>query len=122
VPETRERSRKEQHLAVFRFSSAGGGADAAHRSVSDARREAESAITAQLPEKIQPALRPKAEEAKGFVGRVTRRVAEREGVDIETARIDASAVMRVLSEAVTPGVLDDVMTRLPNEFNTLLRQ
>ena len=104
MPETRSRSRKEQHLAVFRFSSAGGGADAAHLSVSDARREAESAITAQLPEEIQPALRPKAEEAEGFsLEELHRRVAEREGVDIETARIDASAVMRVLSEAVTPG-------------------
>lgn len=58
---------------------------AANRSVSDTRREAENAITAtletlnerisggeardlaaQLPQEIQPALRPKAEEAEGF--------------------------------------------------------
>ena len=50
-----------------------------------------------------------------------RHVTEREGVDIETARIDASAVMRVLREAVTPGELDDVMMHLPEDFNTLLR-
>lgn len=50
-----------------------------------------------------------------------RRVTEREGVDIETARIDASAVMRVLRKAVTPGELDDVMMHLPEDFNTLLR-
>ncbi len=37
------------------------------------------------------------------LGRDGAPVAEREGVDIETARIDASAVMRVLGEAVTPG-------------------
>ena len=48
-----------------------------------------------------------------------RRVAEREGVDIETARIDAEAVMRVLREAVTFGELDDVMAQLPAEFNSL---
>jgi uncharacterized protein (DUF2267 family) len=50
-----------------------------------------------------------------------RRVAEREGVDIETARIDASAVLRVLREAVTPGELDDVLSQLPEDFYTLLR-
>ena len=95
---------------------------AANRSISDGRRAAESAITAaletlneritggeakdlaaQLPEEIQQALRPKAEEAEGFsLEELYERVAEREGVDVETARIDASAVMRVLREAVTP--------------------
>jgi uncharacterized protein (DUF2267 family) len=114
---------------------------AANRSVSDTRRAAENAITAtletlnerisggeardlaaQLPQEIQPALRPKAEEAEGFLlEEFHRRVAEREGVDIETARIDASAVMRVLREAVTPGELDDVMAQLPEDFNALLR-
>jgi uncharacterized protein (DUF2267 family) len=50
-----------------------------------------------------------------------RRVAERKGVDIETAHMDASVVMRVLREAVTPGELDDVMAQLLEDFNTLLR-
>jgi uncharacterized protein (DUF2267 family) len=50
-----------------------------------------------------------------------RRVAEREGVDIETARIDASAVMRVLREAVISSELDDVWVQLPDDFNSLLR-
>ena len=50
-----------------------------------------------------------------------RRVAEREGLDIETARMDASVVMRVVTEAVTPGDLDDVMAQLPEDLNTLLR-
>ena len=113
---------------------------AVNQSVSDARRPAENAITAtletlnerisggeardlaaQFPEEIQPALRPKAEEAEGFsLEEFYRRVAEREGVDIETARIDASAVMRVLREAVTPGELDDVMAQLSEDLNTLL--
>jgi uncharacterized protein (DUF2267 family) len=114
---------------------------ATNRSVSDVRRAAENALTAtletlnerlsggeardlaaQLPEEIQPTLRPKAEEAEGFLlEEFYRRVAEREGADIETARIDASAVMRVLREAVTPGELDDVMAQLPEDFNSLLR-
>ncbi|MDP8973196.1 MAG: DUF2267 domain-containing protein [Actinomycetota bacterium] len=82
----------------------------ANRSVSDTRRAAENAVTAtletlneritggeardlaaQLPKGIRPALRPKTEEAEGFsLEELYRRVAEREGVDIETARIDAS--------------------------------
>ena len=114
---------------------------AANRSVSDARRAAENAITAaletlneriiggeardlaaQLPKEIQPALRPKAEEAEGFsLEELYRRVAEHKGVDIETAHMDASVVMGVLREAVTPGELDDVMAQLPEDFNTLLR-
>ena len=54
-------------------------------------------LAAQLPQEIQLALRPKAEEAEDFsLEEFYRRVAEREGVDIETARIYASAVMRVL--------------------------
>jgi uncharacterized protein (DUF2267 family) len=48
-------------------------------------------------------------------------VAEREGVDLETARNDASAVMSVLRVAVTPGQLDDLMAQLPSEFNVLFR-
>ena len=77
-------------------------------------------LAAQLPEEIQPAMRPKAEEAERFLlEEFYRRVAEREGVDVETARSDASAVMTVLRDAVTPGELDDVMAQLPAEFNIL---
>jgi Uncharacterized conserved protein (DUF2267) len=42
------------------------------------------------------------EDASFALEELYRRVAEREGVDIETARIDASAVMRELREAVSP--------------------
>ena len=48
-------------------------------------------------------------------------MAEREGVDKETARNDAAAVMSVLRVAVTPGQLDDLMAQLPSEFNGLFR-
>ena len=79
-------------------------------------------LAAQLVKEVQPALQPKTEEAKAFsLEEFYRRVAKREGVDIETARIDAEAVMRVLREAVTFGELDDVMAQLPAEFNILFR-
>jgi uncharacterized protein (DUF2267 family) len=79
-------------------------------------------LAAQLPEELQPTLQRTVEEAEGFsLEEFYRRVAEREEVDIETARRDASAVMTVLREAVTPGELDDVMAQMPAEFNILFR-
>lgn len=51
-----------------------------------------------------------------------RRVAKREGLDVETVRIDAPAVMTALSrEAVDPDELDDVMAQLPKDFDTFFR-
>jgi uncharacterized protein (DUF2267 family) len=79
-------------------------------------------LAAQLPEELKAPLERSAEEAEGFsLEEFYGRVAEREGVDIETARNDASAVMNVLRVAVTPGQLDDLMAQLPSEFNVLFR-
>jgi uncharacterized protein (DUF2267 family) len=79
-------------------------------------------LAAQLPGELKAPLQRTAEEAEYFsLGEFYRRVAEREGVDIETARNDASAVMTVVRLAVTPGELDDVMAQLPSEFNALFR-
>lgn len=109
---------------------------------SDTQRAAEQAITAtletlserltggqardlaeQLPEELQPPLKRVAENAEDLsLEEFYQRVAEREGVDIETARLDASAVMTVLGLAVTPDEFDDVMAQLPAEFNILFRQ
>ena len=79
-------------------------------------------LAAQLPEELKAPLRQSAQEGERFsLEEFYNRVAEREGVDVETARNDASAVMRVLREAVSPGELDDVMAQLPAEFNALFR-
>ena len=80
-------------------------------------------LAEQLPEELQPPLKQAAENAEDLsLEEFYQRVAEREGVDIETARLDASAVMTVLGMAATPGELDDVMAQLPAEFNALFRQ
>ena len=80
-------------------------------------------LAAQLPEELQASLQRAAEEAEDLsLEEFYQRVAEREGVDIETAREDASAVMTVLGLAATPDELDDVMAQLPAEFNILFRQ
>jgi uncharacterized protein (DUF2267 family) len=80
-------------------------------------------IAAQLPAELQASLQRTAEEeAEDFsLEEFYGRVAEREGVDIQTAREDASAVMTVLRLALTSGQLDDVMAQLPEEFNALFR-
>lgn len=48
-----------------------------------------------------------------------RRVAEREGTDLEEARRHARAVMAVLRKAVTAGEFDDVLAQLPKEYAEL---
>ena len=79
-------------------------------------------LAAQLPEELKAPLQRSGEEGERFsLEEFYNRVAEREGVDIETARNDASSVMSVLRVAVTPGQLDDLMAQLPSEFNGLFR-
>jgi len=79
-------------------------------------------LAAQLPRELQEPLQRTTEEAEDFsLKEFYERVAEREEVDIQTARQDASAVITVLGLALTPGQLDDVMAQLPEEFNALFR-
>ncbi len=79
-------------------------------------------VAAQLPQELQAPLQHSAEPAEDLsLEEFYERVAEREGVDTETARNDAAAVMRVLAMALTPGQLDDVMAQLPAHFNVLFR-
>ena len=79
-------------------------------------------LASQLPSELQAPLQHSDEEAEQFsLEEFYRRVAEREGVDVDTARNDASAVMTVLGMALTPGELDDVMEQLPAELNVLFR-
>jgi uncharacterized protein (DUF2267 family) len=48
-----------------------------------------------------------------------RRVSLREGVDLPDAIFHATAVIEVLSEAVSKGEMDDVRAQLPAEFDRL---
>ena len=50
-----------------------------------------------------------------------QRVSEREGVDLSQAVFHARAVIKVLSEAVSRGELDDVLAQLPEEFDRFFR-
>lgn len=109
------------------------------QSASDTQRAAEQAINAtletlseritggeakdlasQLPEEIQAPLERSAEQAETFsLEEFYERVAQREGVDTDTARRDAAAVMTVLGVAVSSGQLEDLRSQLPSEFDDL---
>ena len=81
-----------------------------------------SDIAAQLPEELQGPLRRASGNPEGFgLEGFFRRVAEKEGVDINKATDHATAVMKVLSEAISSGELSDVRSQLPREFYPLLQ-
>jgi uncharacterized protein (DUF2267 family) len=77
-------------------------------------------LGAQLPHELKEPIQRSGEEAEAFsLEEFLWRVGEREGVNADTARNHASAVMTVLREAVTGGQLDDIRAQLPQEFTPL---
>jgi uncharacterized protein (DUF2267 family) len=79
-------------------------------------------IAAFLPPELRPYLESSSPQAEPFgLDEFVRRVAEREGVDRETAAEHARAVFVALGEAVAPGELRDMAAQLPREFDDLLK-
>lgn len=79
-------------------------------------------LAAQLPPEIGLHLRREDGAGDPFdVEEFHRRVAEREGPGTDTgdAAFHASAVLSVVRDAVTGGVLDHVAAQLPPEFNAV---
>jgi uncharacterized protein (DUF2267 family) len=75
-----------------------------------------------LPRELRGLLESGPEPAEGFgLDEFLRRVAEREGVDQETAEEHARAVFTALGVAVAPGELRDMVAQLPRDFTPLLR-
>ena len=50
------------------------------------------------------------------------RVSAREGEDLPTSIFYARAVIRVLSEAVSPGEINDVFAQLPPEYDRFIQE
>jgi uncharacterized protein (DUF2267 family) len=85
------------------------------------RGEAED-VAAFLPREVRAFLASGPEPAEAFgLDEFLRRIAEREGVDAQTARRDAEAVFVALGQAVAPGELRDLVAQLPKDFSPLLR-
>jgi uncharacterized protein (DUF2267 family) len=84
------------------------------------RGEAED-IALFLPRELRSALTSAPEPAEAFdIEEFVHRVAEREGVDDETAAEHARAVFTALGVAVAPGELRDMVAQLPADYDLLL--
>jgi uncharacterized protein (DUF2267 family) len=80
-----------------------------------------SDIAAFLPPELRRWMVPTPEAAEPFDRHeLVRRVAEREGIDLETAEEHARAVFQMLGFAVAPGELRDMASQLPKDFEDLL--
>jgi uncharacterized protein (DUF2267 family) len=78
-------------------------------------------LYAQLPPELVQALRPlNTTESLPFgLHDFYKRVSEREGTDLDTARNHAHAVVTALRDATSAGELQDILSQLPNEFDEL---
>jgi uncharacterized protein (DUF2267 family) len=75
-----------------------------------------------LPKELRQLLTSTREEAESFgLDEFYRRVAEREGVDRDTAAAHARAVFVALGVAVAPGELRDMAAQLPKDYEPLLQ-
>jgi uncharacterized protein (DUF2267 family) len=77
-------------------------------------------LAAELPDEIAPWLATTTPAERLGIDEFLRRVAEREGVDIETAERHAAAVFLALHRAVSPQEFADLIAELPKEFAPLL--
>lgn len=77
-------------------------------------------LAAELPDEIAPWLATTTPAERLGIDEFLRRVAEREGVDIETAERHAAAVFIALQRAVSPQEFADLIVELPKEFAPLL--
>jgi uncharacterized protein (DUF2267 family) len=74
----------------------------------------------QLPPELAPSLATDHDAERFGVDEFLRRLAEREGVDLESARRHAMAVFAALGQAVSPDELSDLRSELPKDYAPLL--
>jgi uncharacterized protein (DUF2267 family) len=80
-----------------------------------------SDVAAFLPKEVRAPLLSAPSRAEAFpLTEFTRRVAEREGVEEQTAAEHIRAVFIALGQAVAPGELRDMVAQLPKDFDPLL--
>ena len=76
-----------------------------------------SDLAEQLPEELKEPFQQAGEDNEEFsLDEFLRRVGERKDVEADEAREHVSAVMTVLTEAVSGGELDNIRAQLPQEF------
>ena len=77
-------------------------------------------LAGELPDEIAPWLATTTPAERFGIDEFLRRVAEREGVDIEAAERHAAAVFIALHRAVSPQEFADLSAELPKDFAPLL--
>lgn len=76
----------------------------------------------QLPAEMKPWVHTKSDAARFDVDEFLRRVAEREGVDVETAERHARAVFFALGQTVSADEIADIAEELPQDFEPLIAE
>jgi uncharacterized protein (DUF2267 family) len=79
-------------------------------------------LAAELPPEIAPWIATTGNAQAFDVDEFLRRVAEREGVDLEAAERHARAVFDALGRTVSAGEIDDMVAELPKDFEPLIRE
>jgi uncharacterized protein (DUF2267 family) len=79
-------------------------------------------IAEQLPGQVGIWLEPKEEAERFDADEFLRRIAEREGVDLEAAERHARAVFTAIARAVSRQELDDMVSELPKDFEPLIAE
>jgi uncharacterized protein (DUF2267 family) len=77
-------------------------------------------LAEELPPQLAPWIATDSPADRFGVDEFLRRVAEREGVDLDTAERHVEAVSTALGQAVSPAELADLASELPREFAPLL--
>jgi uncharacterized protein (DUF2267 family) len=104
---------REQAEAVTRATLATLAARITHGEAED--------LAAQLPDGLKGPLRTGPAEAEPFdLAEFKRRVAQHAGIPQDEAERAIAAVFATLSEAVTGGEFDDVLSQLPKEYRELV--
>lgn len=73
-------------------------------------------IVEQLPPELAPWIAGTGNAEPFDVDEFLRRVAEREGVDVETAERHTRAVFEALRRTLTPDEFEDMVAELPKDF------
>ncbi|HEV7906629.1 MAG TPA: DUF2267 domain-containing protein [Pseudonocardiaceae bacterium] len=77
-------------------------------------------LTGRLPEEVRPWLVHEGNRERFDVKEFTRRIADREGVDLGIATEHARAVFYALGRVVTREEIEDVAAELPSDFGPLI--
>lgn len=77
-------------------------------------------LAKELPPEVRGYLVTDRNSEPFYLDEFIRRVAAREGVDVEVARIHGRAVLHAITRAVSPDELADVSTELPKDIRAFL--